>query len=182
MKENQRVALTRRLLQEGLLRLLRETPLDKITVTALCREAGINRATFYNHYTRPADVLGELGGMLLEEIRTRAHTPKTMQEAQRCLEEICTCLYEHADLVRVLIRCNLDERFLQALNTFHADLWGLDSAIGRDLDSDSRLLLSTYLGSGGYFLVRRWLTEEIPKTPQEIAALIFGVFSRQNRR
>ena len=35
-KENQRIALTRRLLQEGLLRLLRVEKLENISVTALC--------------------------------------------------------------------------------------------------------------------------------------------------
>ena len=49
-KENQRITLTKKLLQEGLLRLLETKRLDKISVTELCREAGINRATFYNHY------------------------------------------------------------------------------------------------------------------------------------
>ena len=53
-KENQRIALTRRLLQEGMLRLLAQKKLEDISVTALCKESGINRATFYNHYTSPA--------------------------------------------------------------------------------------------------------------------------------
>ena len=38
-KENQRIALTRRLLQEGLLRLLSHEKLEDISVTALCKEA-----------------------------------------------------------------------------------------------------------------------------------------------
>ena len=46
MKENQRIAVTKRMLQEGLLRLLRTQPIDKIKVTELCEESGINRATF----------------------------------------------------------------------------------------------------------------------------------------
>ena len=48
-KENQRITLTKKLLQEGLLRLLEVKTLDNISVTELCRESGINRATFYNH-------------------------------------------------------------------------------------------------------------------------------------
>ena len=58
-KENQRIALTKKLLQEGLLRLLEVKTLDKISVTELCRESGINRATFYNHYTSPQDLRSE---------------------------------------------------------------------------------------------------------------------------
>lgn len=50
MKDDQRIALTKRLLREGLLRLLSKTDLNKISVTQLCIESGINRATFYRHY------------------------------------------------------------------------------------------------------------------------------------
>ena len=52
MKGNQRIALTKRLLQEGLIRLLEKKPLDKNSVTELCGESGINQATFYRHYCR----------------------------------------------------------------------------------------------------------------------------------
>ncbi len=58
--QNQRIMLTRRLLKEALLRLLESAPLDKISVTQLCQEAGVNRATFYRHYTSQEDVLQEI--------------------------------------------------------------------------------------------------------------------------
>ena len=57
MKEDQRVALTKRLLQEGLLRLLEKKDIDSIHVSELCAESGINRATFYRHYKEPRDIL-----------------------------------------------------------------------------------------------------------------------------
>ena len=59
-RENQRIMLTKRLLKESLLRLLERKELDKISITELCREAGINRATFYRHYEIPRDILNEL--------------------------------------------------------------------------------------------------------------------------
>ena len=36
MKENQRVTITKRMLREGLLRLLEEKPIDKISCTCIC--------------------------------------------------------------------------------------------------------------------------------------------------
>ena len=55
LKENQRMVVTKRMLKEWLLR-----PLDNIHVNELCRESGINRATFYRHYETPQDVLVSL--------------------------------------------------------------------------------------------------------------------------
>ena len=50
-KENQRITLTKRLLQEALLLMLRDESINKISVRDLCEKAGINRTTFYNHYS-----------------------------------------------------------------------------------------------------------------------------------
>ena len=181
MKENQRVILTKRLLKEGLLRLLNKKTLDKINVSELCREAGINRATFYNHYETPRDVLIDVERELAEKMRGRLIKPRSMQEAERCLEEICSCLYEHADVVNILMRCNADENFLHALNELNQGLWVLREDLTQfgELDEDSRRLISTFLGSGGYFLLRQWLMEDIPKTPKEIAAIIFGIIRKE---
>ena len=50
MKSDQRVIITKMMLKEALLKLLHTRQLNKITITDLCRESGINRATFYRHY------------------------------------------------------------------------------------------------------------------------------------
>lgn len=48
-KENQRIAITKGLLKESLLHLLKKKKIDRITITELCQESGINRSTFYRY-------------------------------------------------------------------------------------------------------------------------------------
>lgn len=60
MKENQRIVITKRMLKEGLLRLLKTKKLEKIHINELCEESSVNRATFYRHYVTVQDVLLEL--------------------------------------------------------------------------------------------------------------------------
>ena len=48
------------MIQDALLELLQNTPYEKITVTALCKQSEITRATFYLHYNNIDDVLEEL--------------------------------------------------------------------------------------------------------------------------
>ncbi len=57
VKENQRVALSKRMLKEGLMALLKKKNIRKISVNELCETAEINRTTFYRHYQTPHDVL-----------------------------------------------------------------------------------------------------------------------------
>lgn len=64
-KENQRIILTKRMLKEALLKLMETKSIQKISVSELCKEAGINRVTFYNHYSAPSDILTEMGDELI---------------------------------------------------------------------------------------------------------------------
>lgn len=52
-----RFAKAERRLHDAAIALAAHTPLDALTVTAVTREAGVNRATFYNHARTPAHLL-----------------------------------------------------------------------------------------------------------------------------
>jgi len=48
--DNRRVQYTKRVIKESFLSLLLTKPAGSITVTEICREADVNRTTFYTHY------------------------------------------------------------------------------------------------------------------------------------
>lgn len=50
MTYDRRVIYTKKVIKEALLNLLKENPLEKITVKETCAHADINRATFYRYY------------------------------------------------------------------------------------------------------------------------------------
>ena len=80
MKDDQRVALTKRLLKEGLFRLLQTKDISKIGVTELCRESGINRATFYRHFEQPRDILNEVRHDLFCDIKRILNKRRTAEK------------------------------------------------------------------------------------------------------
>ncbi len=179
MKENQRVTVTKRMLKEGLLRLLEEKPLEKIHVNELCRESGINRATFYRHYETPYDLLAELEMEIAGELLTNlsVQKPQTMQEGQKILETLCTHVREHADVFKVLFRCNSDEDMRRKLTVFYSQLWELrkDERQLANMDEETVRMVITLLGGGCYCLLRYWIMYDISKTPKEIAAILCNV-------
>ncbi len=59
-KPDCRVAVTRSMIKDAMLELLRKQSFDVISVAELCREASVGRATFYTHYTGLMDVIDEL--------------------------------------------------------------------------------------------------------------------------
>ena len=79
-QENQRVMLTRRLIREGLMELLKTESIHKISVRALCEGAGINRSTFYRYYGSQYDVLAEMEEQVLGDVGlccSRRPAPRT---------------------------------------------------------------------------------------------------------
>lgn len=64
-----RVRYTKMVIRQSFLFLLKEQPIEKITVADICRLAEINRATFYRHYESQYGVLYELEDQLLEEAK-----------------------------------------------------------------------------------------------------------------
>lgn len=177
-KENQRVMVTKRLLKDGLFRLLEQKNIDKVNVTELCKESGINRATFYAHYGTPYDVLTEIEHKMIDEIMReteRLWKQRGSLDFRVSTEIMCQYFYDHADVLRVLLRNFSGQDFARMLNQTYQKI--LDSSILKDADKDNIKLMTAYLAGGGIFLLSTWLSEDIQKSPQETARLIASMFS-----
>lgn len=70
-KTDRRVKYTKQAIRDSFLKLLSEKPIERISVTEICREAEINRGTFYSHYTDPYDLRESLVKELIEAVRAR---------------------------------------------------------------------------------------------------------------
>lgn len=57
-------------MDEALLALLEEKDLEYITVKEICRQAGVNRSTFYLHYETVADLVNETLEMIDQRFRS----------------------------------------------------------------------------------------------------------------
>ncbi len=180
-KENQRVKLTKRLLKDALVSLLTEKDFEKINISELCRVAGINRATFYKHYTTPHDIVIDIENDIISTVQ-KPSGMLTTESMQLYLENTCICLHENAELLKLLVKCNNDADFNLLLDDFFKALWSLRHSISsmKEIDADSVRLASSFIASGMYCLLRQWILEEINKTPKEIAELIFNIINKNH--
>lgn len=175
MKDNQRIALTKRLLQEALLRLMNEKPLEKITITELCEEAGINRTTFYRHFNIPNDVLTDMK----MEFYSRLNNSIRLSSAKNIpsyIEELMSYLYEHSELLKIFLQNSSSDDFIHLANGVFEKFLETKNRFAEIFDSDDEnlKLISSYIAGGSYFMLCHWLLEDIQKTPKEITDLIFS--------
>ena len=55
-------------MKAAMLELMQKTPFEKITVKSICQRAGVNRGTFYSHYTDMEGMMNDLEEYLSEEL------------------------------------------------------------------------------------------------------------------
>lgn len=173
-KENQRIVLTKKLLQEGLLRLLESKSLDKISVTELCRESGINRATFYNHYNSPQELLADIEYKITEDLNQIIGSPRTTQEVIERTEAVCTYFYNNSRTILILHRCYSDGDINVTLHNLNQNfqLFHLNSRYSKNLNEEGIQLVTVFFYTGCYSLLLDWLQRDMKMTPKEVATLM----------
>ncbi|MDD3367946.1 MAG: TetR/AcrR family transcriptional regulator [Lachnospiraceae bacterium] len=83
-KTDRRTIYTENVIKDGLLELLAATSFEKITVTAVCKQAEITRATFYLHFD---DLTGVLDATLEDALRlTEQSSANPNQDMLQLLE------------------------------------------------------------------------------------------------
>ena len=179
-RENQRIVITKRMLKESMLKLLKEKELDTINVTELCREAGVNRATFYRHYEIPRDVLMEIQQDLYRELRKNISLPRTLAEIRPVVEQLCIYMNEHRELLRILVQNNSDTDFASFINDVYLELakdYSHMAALKR-LSQEDIQFMTLYSAGGSYFVLRSWILGSFKKSPQEMADYVYSLFAK----
>ncbi|MCD8322697.1 MAG: TetR/AcrR family transcriptional regulator [Oscillospiraceae bacterium] len=166
---NQRTMLTKRLLSDALVNMLKETSIHKISIRDLCERAGLNRSTFYRYYSSQFDLLQEMED---DMIRCLLDILQGETDGGQCLCRVCQYLEEHLEMARLLINNNVDPSFPERL--FSLPL--VQQAVFRNQDpkmSDvERDYGSCLVINGSFAVIRRWLNKDTREPPELIASLI----------
>ena len=179
-RENQRIAVTKRMLKESMLRLLKEKELDKINVTELCRNAGVNRATFYRHYEIPRDVLIEIEKDLYYDLRQCVGLPQKPEDIRVTIEKMCNYMENNVELLRIIIKSSTDTDFALFVNGIYEEIWNEIGNVGvlKKLNSEDVQLLALYCAGGSYFVLRQWLLGNIHKSSKQMADYVYALLNK----
>lgn len=160
--ESDRVRATRRHLNETLLALLREEPISRVTVTALCRSARVNRSTYYVYFDNPFDQLDRLEQETIEELagqldRLDMGSDVSQGRLSAIVEATISYIGEHADVFRILWGEHGSMSFERRMLTTLASR-ALSPGSHDNPEAQEHLLQCIYSMSGTFALVYYWLT------------------------
>lgn len=166
-----RVARTRSALQDALLQLARERPLDEITVADIAERAGVNRSSFYQHYadkdTLLADALDAVSAPALDSLPQLDRWPDRapdvlalfLQHVDENPQVYQRALGPHGSTV---VTARLRDR-IDAVSQSGLTLANTNGYEGVPVDVISAGLVGAALG-----VVRAWLDQD-PRPPVEVA-------------
>lgn len=174
-RNDQRTRLTKMLIRQAFTGLLQEKPVQSISVKELCARAGINRGTFYSHYTDIYDLMRQIEDEMMTDIQT-ALKPLLDSDASdltplKITAGIFKCLKENADLCAVTLGKYGDKNFATRLLT-----------IGRErcIESYSKYFARAtqkqieyyyaFVSAGCIGLLEKWLADGMAASAEEIAA------------
>ncbi|UKI19748.1 MAG: TetR/AcrR family transcriptional regulator [Oscillospiraceae bacterium] len=142
--ENQRVRLSKMLLKNALIKLLKEKPLEKITIYELCAEAQLNRVTFYKYYGSQYDLLTDIENdcfRKLEEILS-----DNGSDGEDCLCRMLEALLGDEEHFKVLINSLPDKDFQPSCSICQLSgsslIWRFQKPLQRKNGTDFVFLLS----------------------------------------
>ena len=169
----------------ALISLLKQKPLDYITVSEICKTAGVNRSTFYLHYETVGDLLNETTRYLLDQLLSYFSPDAESQDLN-----IAEC-----ELNRLVFICDKylvpylsyvkdnKEVFQTALS--HISTFGFDDVYARLFDQifnpilerfhyppDYRGYAMKYYLNGVTAIINEWLQDDCNKSIQEISNII----------
>lgn len=110
---DRRVVKTKTALRKALFVLLAREPIDRISVSALCREAQVTRRTFYTHYDRVEDVFTEYQEDMRRQVERALSTGK--MDAQTLLKVFDRILMANFDAFAYMCRNLHEQQLVQEL-------------------------------------------------------------------
>lgn len=179
-------------MDKALIALLEEKPFEYITVSEICKKAGVNRSTFYLHYENTADLLGETAKYILDGFASyfKADAASIISKFRECpLDELNFVSDKYLHPYLTYIKDN-QSVFLTAL--LHSSSFGFGGIFQRLFEnvfnpvlerfgypeSDRRYAMMFYL-NGITALVTEWLKDGCQKTVEEVSQIIYGcIFGR----
>ena len=137
-------AFTKKAIADSFLKLLREKPLDKITIKDIVEDCGINRNSFYYHYQDLPSMVEEI---ILEEAEAMVRQHPSVDSIEECLDLAVSFALENRRAAMHLYSANRDlfERYLWRVCEHVVDTYISTAFAEYQLkEADRRVLVRNY--------------------------------------
>ena len=184
---NLRFQETDRRIKDTMLSLMQQKDFHKITVSDICKESGVNRSTFYAHFTDVYDLMKKMQQDTFRDIQDTFKDTHAGNYAEYFSESSLTRVLTHIKKNRLFYRACLsygqavtdmagDELFMRYMRPFFLSLGFSET----DADERRMQYYFRFFFAGMIDVIRLWVESDCIETPEEMAAVILKSAATSN--
>ena len=181
-KIDNRIKRTKRLLKQGVTKLILQKSIKKISVRELTDLVEINRGTFYLHYKDIYDLVEQIENELCEEfdeVLTKSLAESNGDEL-KVFRDFCYFLDKNRDICYALLSDNGDINFLLKMRAIISRrcFSNVPKDYIKSYGKNDYIYIISYFESGTVGILRYWLSDESDsrKSSEEIALILKTLF------
>lgn len=180
LTNDHRTRVTKMLIRKAFTMLLGQKPIQSISIKELCEQAGINRGTFYRHYTDLFDLLHSIEADMLADferaIAPLIAAPDSNVNLVRLTAGVFQCLKDNSDLCTVTLGDWGDKSFaLKLINIGREKCIECYSGYFKNASPQQIEYYYAFVSSGCIGLLEKWLEEGMVTPVEEIARMAEGI-------
>ncbi len=169
--ENQRVRLSKTMLKNALLKLLKEKPLNKISIYEICETAQINRTTFYKYYGSQSDLLTEIETEFFAQLNE--DLKDIIEKTPNAIQLVLNHIYEQRETFCILEKAIPSNDFATRLFSIPSVRQIFQDMVDAGDYSDTQIrYIRAFVFQGTFAVLCDWLGSEDPEPVAEIAEIL----------
>ncbi len=168
-----RITRTKKMLEDALLDLMKNKPVEKITPTELCRKATVNRNTFYTHYSSVTELYNEIENRLINSVDESLNESGTTVEA---ITVICKMLKSNKMISDIIFSKHFSSKIMKRVFVM-TDKFNMNKMNSENskLSDNYKQMVSAYTIMGSAAALECWVKNGMQESPEEVAEFIYMV-------
>lgn len=178
-KLNKNALRSRALIRDAFYSLIKQKPYQALTVTDIVKEADINRATFYAHYSCIADLLEEIYSEIIEklkEILSKFSLSSFCNNPTSLLIEVSKFIDDNIENFKILLKHTTNSEFMNHLTHIFVEYLENDESIPAEWKKKKEFPLRVYYTAGGIStLYLNWIAGNLNCSVYDVAIEIANI-------
>ncbi len=175
--DGRRVRMTKLLLKQSLIELMREKSIHEISIKDICAGADINRSTFYRHYNTQFELYDDVLEDITKDIgEIYISCSGDDYTTQTFLTQILKYIEAHRDTFLVILSGNSNVSMGETFNRFTSRFIDTENA------SELKVYIVQFIAAGMTSFIWTWLNKENRRSAEDVALVISSVMTHGIKR
>lgn len=177
--QNKKVEQTKAKIRAAFLHLCTEKKLETITIKELTALAGINRSTFYSHYTDIYDlhdqVLNDFTSLAYQQAVPAITCIANGDNSGENIKHLMDFYNGNATVFRAFLGENYDPQFVERMRAVVKLLMSMKVPESKRQNPEQMEYVLEYIAAGHIAIITKWALSETPISTEELITLIKAI-------